>query len=151
MIKSLQLGIILWVQAKTGLTGILVAWLGIAAAAAIMMVVFLGVSGCAWLSIKLGPVFGPLGMAGVFLVIAIVAALASILLRRRTKQRAFLEQTTRAPSAVALVNPAVLNIAMQAARTLGWRRLVPLALLGILAAQLAQAPHRRGPDQSVEK
>ena len=115
-----------------------------------MMVVFLGVSGCAWLSIKLGPVFGPLGMAGVFLVIAIVAALASVVLRRRTKQRAFLEQTTRAPSAVALVNPAVLNIAMQAARTLGWRRLVPLALLGILAAQLAQAPHRRGPDQSVK-
>ena len=151
MIKSLQRGIILWVQAKTGLTGILVAWLGIAAAAAIMMVVFLGVSGCAWLSIKLGPVFGPLGMAGVFLVIAIVAALASVVLRRRTKQRAFLEQTTRASPAVALVNPAVLNIAMQAARTLGWRRLVPLALLGILAAQLAQAPHRRGPDQSVEK
>ncbi len=28
MIKSLQRGIILWVQAKTGLTSILVAWLG---------------------------------------------------------------------------------------------------------------------------
>ena len=29
MIKSLQRGIILWVQAKTGLTGILVAWLAL--------------------------------------------------------------------------------------------------------------------------
>ena len=151
MFKSLQRGITLWVQAKTGLTGILVAWLGIAASAAIMMFVFLCITGCAWLSIKLVPVLGPLAVAGVFLVIAVVAALASILLRRRTKQRAILEQTMRAPPAVALVNPAVLNIAMQAARTLGWRRLVPLALLGILAAQLAQAPHRRGPDQSVEK
>ena len=73
MIKSLQRGIILWVQAKTGLTGILVAWLGIAAAAAIMMVVFLCVSGCAWLSIKLGPVFGPQGMAVVLIVNSKVA------------------------------------------------------------------------------
>ena len=40
MFKSLQRGITLWVQAKTGLTGILVAWLGIAASAAIMMFVF---------------------------------------------------------------------------------------------------------------
>ena len=149
MIKSLQRGIILWVQAKTGLTGVLVACLGIAAAAAVMMFIFLCVSGCAWLSTKLGPVLGPLAMAGVFLVIALVAALASVVLRRRTRQRAFLEQATRAPPAIALVNPAVLNIAMQAARTLGWRRLVPIALLGILAAQLAQAPHSRKPDQPV--
>jgi hypothetical protein len=149
MFKSLQRGITLWVQARTGLTGILVAWLGIAAAAAIMMFVFLCITGWAWFSIKLGPVLGPLAMAGVFLIIAIVAALASVVLRRRTKQRAILEQTMRPPPAVALVNPAVLNIAMQAARTLGWRRLVPLALLGILAAQLAQAPHRRRPDQPV--
>jgi hypothetical protein len=151
MIGSLQRGIILWVQAKTGLTGALVAWLGVAAAAAVMMFVFLCVSGCAWLSIKLGPVFGPLAMAAVFLVIAIIAGSTSVVLRRRTRQQAFLEQSTRAPPAVALVNPAVLNIAMQAARTLGWRRLVPLALLGILAAQLAQAPHRRGANQSFEK
>jgi hypothetical protein len=141
MFISLQRGITLWVQAKTGLTGILVAWLGVAAFAAIIMFVFLCVTGCAWLSIELGPVLGPLAMAGVFLMITTVAVLASVLLRRRTKQRPILEQTKRAPPAVALANPAVLNIAMEAARTLGWRRLVPIALLGILAAQLAQAPH----------
>jgi hypothetical protein len=44
-------------------------------------------------------------MAGVFLIIAIVATLASVVLRRRTRQWAFLEQTTRAPPAAALVNP----------------------------------------------
>jgi hypothetical protein len=89
---------------------------------------------------------GPLAMAGVFLIIAIIAALLSVVLRRRTKQQAILDQTTRAHPAIALINPAVLNVAMQAARTLGWRRLLPMALLGILAAQLAQ-PHRRGPDE----
>ena len=67
MFKSLQRGITLWVQAKTGLTGILVAWLGIAASAAIMMFAFLCITGCAWLSIKLGPVLGPLGNGGCFL------------------------------------------------------------------------------------
>ena len=141
MFRSLQRGITLWVQAKTGLTGILVAWLGIAASAAIMMFFFYASPGA--------PGYLSLAMAGVFLMITTVAALASVLLRRRTKQRAILEQTMRPPSAVALVNPAVLNIAMQAARTLGWHRLVPIALLGILAVQLAQAPHRRRPDQHV--
>jgi hypothetical protein len=150
MIKSLQRQIILWMQAKTGFTGVLAACIGIAAAAAIMMFIFLCVSGCAWLSIKLGPVFGPLAMAGVFLIVAIVAALTSVVLRRRTQQRAILEQKMRPPPVVALANPAVLNIAMQAARTLGWRRLVPIALLGILASQLAQSPRRhRGPNQPV--
>jgi hypothetical protein len=149
MFKSLQRGITLWVQAKTGLTVTLFTWLAVAAAAATMMFVFLCVTGCAWLSIKLGPVLGPLAMAGIFLLIAIVAAVASVLSRRRTKQRAYLEQTLRAQQAVDLVNPAVLKVAMQAARTLGWRRLVPVALLGILAAQLTQGPRRRGFDRAA--
>ena len=67
MIKSLQRGIILWVQAKTGLTGILVAWLGIAAAAAIMMVVFLCVSGCALVIDQAGACIRSAGDGGRFL------------------------------------------------------------------------------------
>ena len=149
MFRSLRRGVTLWVQAKTGLTVTLFAWLAIAAAALIMLFVFLCVTGCAWLSIKLGPVLGPLAMAGIFLLIAIAAAVASILSRRRAKQRAILEQTMRAQQAVALVNPAVLKVAMQAARTLGWRRLLPVALLGILAAQLTQGPRRRRADRAA--
>jgi hypothetical protein len=40
---------------------------------------------------------------------------------------------------------------MQAARTLGWRRLVPVALLGVLAAQLTQGASRRGAIGLFEK
>jgi hypothetical protein len=149
MLKSLQHGITLWVQAKTGLTVALFAWLAIAAVAAVMMFAFLCVTGCAWLSIKLGPVLGPLATAGIFLLIAVVAAAALVVSRRRTKQRAILEQKVRAQQALALVSPTVLGVAMQAARTLGWRRLVPVALLGVLAAQLTQGPRRRGVDRAV--
>ena len=39
---------------------------------------------------------------------------------------------------MALIDPKVLSVAMQAGRALGWQRLIPLALLGFLAAQWMQ-------------
>ena len=50
MLKSLQQNIILWIQAKTGLTAGFFAWLAVAGAAAAMAFVFLcvaGYAGCA--------------------------------------------------------------------------------------------------------
>jgi hypothetical protein len=43
-----------------------------------------------------------------------------------------------------LIDPKVLSVAVQAGRALGWRRLIPLALLGFLAAQWVQ--EARGAD-----
>ena len=66
MLKNLQNNIILWVQAKTGLSvGFLIS-LGFAGGAVALTLIFLCVAGYAWLSIQLGPVFGGLAMAGVF-------------------------------------------------------------------------------------
>ena len=139
MLKNLQQNVILWIQAKTGLTAGFFAWLAVAGAAAAMAFVFLCVAGYAWLSAELGAVFGGLVMTGVFLLIAVVAAAASAIMRRRTKQRALLERAaTRAPATTALIDPKVLNIALRAGRTFGWQRVVTLALLGFLAAQLAR-------------
>ena len=139
MLKNLQQNVILWIQAKTGLTTGFFAWLAVAGAAAAMAFAFLCVAGYAWLSAELGAVFGGLVMTGVFLLIAVVAAAASAIMRRRTKQRALLERAaTRAPATSALIDPKVLNIAMRAGRTFGWQRVVTLALLGFLAAQLAR-------------
>ena len=139
MLKNLQQNVILWIQAKTGLTTGFFAWLAVAGAAAAMAFVFLCVAGYAWLSAELDAVFGGLVMTGVFLLIAVVAAAASAIMRRRTKQRALLERAaTRAPATSALIDPKVLNIALRAGRTFGWQRVVTLALLGFLAAQLAR-------------
>ena len=142
MLKNLQNNIILWVQAKIGFSvGFLIS-LGVAGSAAVSMFVFLCVTGYAWLSIQLGPVFGGLAMAGVFLFIAVLGAAASTLARGQTRQRAILERAARAQGTSALIDPKVLSVAIQAGRALGWQRLIPLALLGFLAVQWVQETRR---------
>ena len=142
MLKNLQTTIFLWLQAKTGLSVGFVISLAVAGGAAVLAFVFLCVTGYAWLSIQLGPVFGGLAIAGVFLLIAVVGAAASALARGRTRQRSTLERAAGAQGTMALINPKVLNVAMQAGRALGWQRLIPLALLGFLAAQWVQEARR---------
>ena len=104
--------------------------------------VFLSVTGYVWLSIQLEPVFGGLAMAGVFLLIAVIGATASALARGQTRQRAIFERAARTQRTTALIDPKVLSVAMQAGRALGWQRLIPLALLGFLAAQWVQEARR---------
>jgi hypothetical protein len=151
MLKSLQNTIVLWVQAKSGLSRDFVISLTVAGGAVLLMFVFLCVTGYAWLSIKLGAVFGSLAMAGVFLLIAVIGAAASVLARDRTRQRAIAERAARTQGTRALIDPKVLSIAVQAGRALGWQRLVPLVLLGFLAAQWVRETRRREdtPDRSI--
>src|SRR5215831_4050540 len=143
MLKNLQDNIVLWVQAKTGLSGGFVISLAVAGGAALLTFVFLCVTGYVWLSIELGPVFGGLAMAGVFLLIGVLSAAASAIARDRTRQRAVLERSARAQGTGALIDPKALSIAMQTGRALGWQRLIPLALLGFLAAQWVREARRR--------
>ena len=49
---------------------------------------------------------------------------------------------------MALIDPKVLSVAMQAGRALGWQRLIPLALLGFLAAQWMQEARREDTPRS---
>ena len=148
MLKNLQHNVILWGQAKTGLSvGFLIS-LAVAGGAAVLGFVFLCVTGYAWLSIQLGPVFGGLVMAGVYLLIAVIGAAASALTRDRTRQRAIVERAARAQGTTALIDPKVLNVAIQAGRALGWQRLIPLALLGFLVAQWVQEARREDTPRS---
>ena len=143
MLKNLQNDILLWVQAKTGLSSGFVISLAVAGIVALLAFIFLCVTGYVWLSIELGPVFGGLAMAGVFLLIGVLSAVASALARDRTRHQAIVERAARAQGARALIDPKVLSIAMQAGRALGWQRLIPLALLGFLAAQWVQEARRQ--------
>jgi hypothetical protein len=138
MLKSLREHIMLWLQARTGLTGTFFVSVAISAVAAVTVFAFLCVSAYAWSSTKIGPVFGALAMAGVFLLIAVGGAVTSVLSRRQTKNRAVLAQAARAQQTIVPANPAMLKLGMQAARALGWERVVPVALVGFLLARWAQ-------------
>jgi hypothetical protein len=88
-------------------------------------------------------------MAAVFVVIAIIGIIACLLARRRARERAILERAARAhaPSSW-LLDPKILATAVQVGRSLGWQRVVPLALVGFMVAQWAREHRARGDDSA---
>jgi hypothetical protein len=139
MLKTVQKHVVLWVQSKTGVTLVFLVAMTFAATAILMMFVFLCVAAYAWASVELGPVFGGLATAGVFLLIALIGAAVSVVVRRQTRERAIVEQ---ASSTRTLLDPRAFQLAIQAGRALGWQRLVPLLLIGILGVQWARETHK---------
>ena len=83
-------------------------------------------------------------MTGIFVVIAIVAAIVSALIRRRVRERAILARAAKAHSPPWLLDPKILGVVVEAGRIIGWQRLVPVALLGFMAAQWAREYRDQG-------
>ena len=138
MVKSWTRDIALAIQARSGATPALLVWLAIIAVAIVAACVFLCVAAYAWLTVEVGAVFAGLIMAGVFLLIALIGALIATASRRRAKERAILERAARARTPSWLLDPKLLATAVQVGRTIGWQRIIPVALLGFMAAQWAR-------------
>jgi hypothetical protein len=142
MLKSWLRDLRLAVQAKSGATTGVVIWLAVVGVAAIFAFVFLSVAAFAWLSLQVGSIFAGLIMAGIFVIIALFGLIVSTLLRKRARERAILERAARAHTPSWLLDPRVLTTAMQVGRQIGWQRVVPVVLLGFMAAQWTREQHR---------
>jgi uncharacterized membrane protein len=138
MIKGWMREITLAVQARSGLTPGLFVGLGVAALAALTAFVFLCVAGYDWFAIQFGSVFAALLMTGIFLLIAVIAAVSAVAARSSAKQRAILERAAHAHAGSRLLDPRIIGAALQVGRSIGWQRLLPVALLGFMAAQWAR-------------
>jgi hypothetical protein len=152
MLKGWMRDLTLSIQARSGVTPALFVWLAIIALALLTTFAFLCVAGYVWASAQLGAVFAGLAMAGVFLLIALIGAIVVAVSRSRAKQRAIVERAARAQAASSwLLDPKVLGVAMQAGRTIGWERVIPVALLAFLAAQwLLRDRHPSEPEDEGE-
>jgi hypothetical protein len=149
MLKGWVRDITLSLQAKSGVTPALFVWLAIIALASLTAFAFLCVAGYQWALLQVGPVFAGLAMAGVFLLIALIGLIASAVSRNRAKQRAILERAARAQASTSwLFDPKLLGVAMQAGRSFGWQRLIPVVLLGFLAAQWMRENRHRDSDEA---
>jgi hypothetical protein len=144
MIKGLMREVVLALQAKSGLTPSFFVWLAIAAVASLTAFAFLCVAAYEWLATLFGPVFAGLIVAGFFILCAAVAAMLGALARRRARQRAILKRATHGHGASWLLDPKLLAAVLQFGRSLGWQRLVPIALLGFIAAQWARESREGG-------
>jgi hypothetical protein len=144
MLKTVTREITLAVQARNGASTAVVVWMGVIVLALLTAFVFLCVSGYDWLALRYGSVPAGLIMTGIFVVIAIAAAIISALVRHRVRQRAIHARAARAHSPSWLLDPTVLNAAVQVGRSFGWQRIVPVALLGFMVAQWAREHRDRG-------
>jgi uncharacterized membrane protein len=151
MLKNWIRDLLLSMQAKSGVTPNVLIWLAVVALSLVTVFVFLCVTGYVWFSIQFGVVFGGLAMAGIFLLVALIAATAAAVSRRSARQRAILERAARAQASASsswLLDPRLLNVAMQAGRSFGWQRLIPIVLLGFLATQWVR---ERRPDAESDE
>lgn len=142
MLKSWMRDVTLAVQAKSGLSSALLACIMVALIAALAGLSFLCVAGFVWLSSQLGGMYAGLIMAGILLLIALIAAMAGLVARRRARERAILERASRARASW-LLDPKILGVALQAGRALGWERIIPAVIVGFMAAQLARETRER--------
>jgi len=147
MFKTVTREITLFVQARSGLSTTVVVSGVIIMAALLIAFAFLCVAAYAWLTAQFGAIFASLIMAGVFAVIAVVAAIVCASARRRAREQAILARAARAHSPSWLFDPKVLGAAVEAGRTIGWQRIVPVALLGFLAAQWARGYRNKADDR----
>jgi len=148
MFKSLMHDMVLAVQTRTGITTSFIVCLAIAVFAAMTAFAFLCVAAYDWLSLQMGGVYAGLVMAAIFVVIAIIGLIIGLSARRRARERAILERAARAHAPSWLLDPKILATAVQVGRSLGWQRVIPLALVGFMVAQWAREHRARGDDSA---
>jgi hypothetical protein len=138
MFKTLTREITLAIQAKSGMSLAVLICLALMTLALVTALVFLCVAGYDWLALRYDNVAADLIMTAIFAAIAVIAAIAGALIRRRVRERAILARAAKAQAPPWLFDPRVLGVAMEAGRSLGWERIIPVALIGFMAAQWAR-------------
>ena len=98
---------------------------------------YLLVAAFLWLSDLYDGVIAGLVLGAVFAVVAAIAAVACVMIRRHNMESARLELAARS-SAAPLLDPKLLGMGYQIGQTIGWRKLISLAAVGLLAAGLAR-------------
>ena len=147
MLKGISREIGLAIQARTALNTAAMVWYLVMALAGLTAFVFVCVGAYDWLAQRYDAPTAGMIMAGVFAVIAVAAAIVAALVRRQVRQRAILARAARAHSPSWLLDPRLINTAVQLGRSAGWQRIVPIALVGFMLAQWA----REYRDQDAKK
>ena len=119
-------------QAKTGLSSNLFVWALLAVVFGVLTAGFVLLIAFIWLAERYDPLTAAIALAGLFLLATIIAAISCLWSRRRTIEQAELALAARRPAI--WLDPKALGGAIQAGRAVGWRKLVPLLAVGMLAA-----------------
>jgi hypothetical protein len=120
------------VQSKTGLSSDLVVWALIALPSGVIGLCFVIFAAFIWLAERIGSLYAALALAGVFLIVALIALAVAIASHRRTIREAELALAVQRRSP--WLDPKLVRVGLQASRAIGPRKLVPVLAVGVLAA-----------------
>ena len=123
-------------KSKTGISSGVVVWALVGLVCALVTLVFLIVAAFIWLAERYDALTAALAMGGFFLLITIAALVGCNWSHRRTTERAQLAIAAR--SNALWRDPKFMAAGLEIGRAVGWRRLVPLFAIGLLAAGLAR-------------
>jgi hypothetical protein len=127
---------VLRAQASTGFSTPIVVWAVVAVVAAVVAAIFLLVAAYVWLSDVYDGLVAGLLLGGLFALIALIALVTAVLVRRRNMERARLELASR--SSTSWLDPKLMAVGVQVGQAIGWRRIAALAAVAVLAAGVAQ-------------
>jgi hypothetical protein len=123
-------------RARTGFGPQVIIWSLIAGVSLALALGFLSAAAFLWLAGRYDPVTAGLALGGIFVLLAIIAAGACWIARLRNIERA--RRELAAQSHAGWLDPKFLAIGIEIGRTLGWRRVMTLAAVGLFAAGLAK-------------
>jgi hypothetical protein len=123
-------------KSKTGLGPDVIVWGLVALIGAAAAVIFLVIAGFIVLADAYSPLTAALVMAGAFLLVAILAAILCLTAQRRIAERSRVALAAR--TSALWFEPKLLAAGVELVRSIGLRRLVPLAAIGVLAGGLAR-------------
>ena len=128
---------VLSAQARTGFGPQIVICAVVATVASMAALIFLTIAAFIWLADRYDALIAGLVLAGVFILVALIAIVALLIARRRNMERARLELAAHSSNANWL-DPKLMATAFQVGQAIGWRRLASLAAVAVLAAALAR-------------
>jgi hypothetical protein len=134
-------------KTRTGFSVGIVVWAIVAAISIAATIIFFLIAGFVVIAQRYDTVIAGLALGGFFFVIAVVAVVAYLTIRRRNIERARLELASR--SSANWLDPSLLALGLQIGRAIGWRRVESITVAAILAAGLAR--ERTSRDQARSK
>lgn len=148
MLTGLVQNLRLRAEARTGLSPAVIVFALVAAVAVVAAFVFFVFAIFIWLAERYSPLTAAMVVAVSFVLIAILGVLGALMSQRRTSERAKRALAMRSQSP--WFDPATLGIALQVGRSIGLRRIAPLAAAGVLAAALAREWFRDREDGAAD-
>jgi hypothetical protein len=151
MLGSIGHHVMLTARAKTGADGSMFVWIGVAAIASGAALVFLSIAAFAWIANRYGAAAAGLALGGFYLLVSVIAVIACAAARRRTVMRARAELAASRASSSSWFDPRLLAVGVQVAQAIGWKRIIPLAAIGLLAAGMVRENmHQPPPPEPAE-